>query len=266
MKLLFATCSLFITVLGCSLAKRNTDNAMQIVEVTSLGQGFNSKAKILVDFTNETKIVFKNEYRLYITGTVKNQTQDSLSADSNTLFSNVVKKDTVYFAYVTCKGCQFGLEYSIENFRSEKGIVFNVDSVLTDELTFSFSTVRNYSKFFDYDWGTPVEVIKKGKTLIEKFAPPKKDHNSIDSIFRYYDKDLKDIDFTFSRRLDEQHKSKLCNTMMVANMLPKGILSEIDIPKRIYYHELKRSTYKNMDELNEIFEKFKKDKKELNLK
>jgi len=146
----------------------------------------------------------------------------------------------------------------LNNFKKEKGKVFDIDSA-KEELTLSL-TDKDYETF-NYELGNPAGVFKNGKILIEKFAIKKTGVDDIDSIYRYYNEGYKDIDFSFSKKLDQQKKSKLYKTLFVYNAIPKGINStDVAIPRREFFRGMAKVSDKRTGIFNEIIEKFKEDR------
>ncbi|MCY1544836.1 hypothetical protein D9M68_807430 [compost metagenome] len=113
----------------------------------------------------------------------------------------------------------------------------------------------------NYELGQPLETKKYGRKLMEKFAIKKISVFDVDSIYRYYDKELNDIEFSFSPGLDAKKKSKLYKTLFIQNPIPKGVYSpDFEIPRREAVYELILIKGEDPLKYKKIIDRFKQDR------
>lgn len=257
MRLISICCLFLLTWTSCLFTETKFVAPVQIIEINSHGEFFSPEKKLL-KIGNSIKIVIKNSNLLYITPYIKIKTENIRDNNDNIIGDKVVKADTSYIVYALKKGDRRGLKFTLENFRNENGIIINADSL---SLALGFS-----DKAFNYELGTPNTLVQNGNKKIEKYATKKTNIGEADSIYRYYDESLKKIDFSFSKRLDEQNKSKLYKTTFIYNKIPKGaFLPDMEVPRRELWYEMKIGKDKNLKRLEEILLKFEKERKKLNL-
>lgn len=211
---------------------------------------FNLERKTVDTFRKRTKIAFYKDLRMCVVPIIKLQPLNSIVEKDTVTF---VSKDTTYISFVFRKTDKFGLSYTFDNFKNEKGKIFKVDSLLQD-LTLREQDLKSLST----DFGEIIETVENDGARVEKILVKKLSPQDPDSIFRYYNKDLEGIDFTFSKDLDKKNNSKLYKTLFIFNPINKGLLSNDGIPSRQIYYEM----YKIIDKpqiYKDIFIKFIKD-------
>ncbi|WP_379091939.1 hypothetical protein [Pedobacter sp. UC225_65] len=205
---------------------------------------------------NTIRIVFKDNQRLYIIPRIKVDVQDVLDENGKKIGEKGVYTDTSYIAYAWNIGDKKGLQYKLEKFQTDSAIIVPTDSILQD---FGF-TDKDFASF-DIDLPPPESVIKNGTKKIEKYPLQKKHFSGVDSIYRYYDTDLKHVDFSFSKKNDEQNNSKLYKIAFIFNKIPKGVfLPDMEVPRRESFYEMVIGSDKDMDRLEKLFKKAKSDR------
>lgn len=233
-----------------------TKAQLQIFELTSHGEAFIPGQKEVTVFEQKVKFVNSEDYKLYIIPKVTSYTNLKLNADGSVKNQTLIKKDTIYEVFATKKGDSLGIKYNLLKLNEETGKTFKVDSflvaLLIDEDSF---------KYYDQELGKPTKVLVNGNKKTEIYAIKKNNYAEPDSIYRYYDQDLTDIHFSYSKRLDQLNKSKLYKTTFVMNAIPKDVLmTDIEIPKRTIWNMIRRIEDIDIDLFQEIFKKFENDR------
>ncbi|MFA6278147.1 MAG: hypothetical protein WC622_15465 [Pedobacter sp.] len=224
--------------------------------------GFQPDGKMLTLRTS-ARLIFYRDIELYIQPEQHLNLEYIKNSAGEIIDEKVKSIDTLYTIFVRRKNQKSGIEYALEKINDNSGKPFNADSLWE---TLSFYKKSSSSKNFDSDIGKPLAIIEKGNLRIEKYAM-KLELGQVDSIYRYYDKSMKDIPFSFSRKLDTQNKGKLFKILGISNEIPKGLLlPDMAVPRREFFHEMKVVTEKNKKKYLDIFKKFEQDSKRLNLK
>lgn len=200
---------------------------VKVFEIASFGEVFMPGQKTIAVLENNIKIADLGDYRLYITPYIKTKSKLTFDDDDNVIDQKLISTDTTYEVLAINRNEKKGLRYTLENFRNEKGKVMGIDTFM-EEVELTEATFKT----FDYDLGVPASVTKNGTKKIERFGHQKVNYAEADSIYRYYDSDLQDINFSFSERLDKENGSKLYKTTFVFNKIPKGVLlPDTEIPR-----------------------------------
>jgi len=246
---------LLVCSIGCSLKTADTYDSLKIIDVKSHLQLYEKNEKKLFDFGNTSRIAFQGNDRLYIFTRIK--TYRKMGWDDKGLpIEKSIRTDTTYDIFAIEKGKQMGLRYSIDNFQNEKGSVFQIDSVLEH-----IGLGKDNHKSFNFKLGIPSSVEKDGRNTIERFSFNKTTPEDPDSVYRFFDKDLSKIDFTFSAELDKESDSKLYKTIFIFKPIRKGTASpNVEIPRRFIENSIAISNFGHEKRLKEIFEKFKRDR------
>lgn len=246
----------------CLLAASCSSNLhIEVIEIKDYGQFFDTKRKSLFTLGHTTKVVFNGTNRLFIEARMSLTTKGIFDNTGKKVDEVITKQDTSYMVYVFEKGRKNGISYHLDSFKEKHGTVFNVDSIIKE-----LSLDDQNNQILNMDLGRPNEVLREKQVVLEKFLLSKKKPSDPDSIYRYYDRGLRNIDFSFSKKLDRQKNSKLVKTLFIynqTNVLERS--KEYTIPRRVMETSMVRVN-KDIDYLKEIFEKFQKDKKkQLNL-
>lgn len=122
------------------------------------------------------------------------------------IIKNFKPYDTTYSYYVIRKERSNGLRY--DSITVKTPMVFSKDSLLK-----SINLDSTSLSFYEIDLGKPLTIVKQKNYRIEKFS--KLLVNDPDSIYRYYDGNLNNVPFTFSKTLDENTGMKLWKTEFI---------------------------------------------------
>lgn len=249
--------SLFSLFCSCITQKEE----LIIIDVVSSGMGFQPD-KRMITLKASARIIFNNDIEVYIQPEHHLHKEDEKKLDGDIIDEKANSIDTLHKVFVKKKNQSEGVEYNLETMENSKGKTFDADS-LWKTLSFHHTRYPDYSK----DKGKLVKIIKKGNIKIDQYAL-KFEIGGIDSVYKFYDKSMKDIPFSFSRRSDSLSNSKLFKVFLISNEIPKGVaLPDMAVPRREFYHEMKVVIdNKNTKLYRDIIEKFKKDCIRLNLK
>ncbi|MFD0940027.1 hypothetical protein [Pedobacter boryungensis] len=163
--------------------------------------------------------------------------------------------DTTYNYFVIKNKDKEGLRY--DSLNSLNGSNFKLDSLL--ELI-NIDSIN--LKIFSVDLGIPYKIIKTKDKTLEVFLDNTK--NGTDTIYRSFDKGMKDLDFSFSKLLDRQKNSKLYKTRFVQFLQVKNYYSAQKFVKRTdITDEIRRVEINNKKSFIKLFEKFEHQRKNL---
>jgi len=232
----------------------------EITAINYCSYGFSIESGGLFEMKNNLQIAYYKDYVLYKVTTTNitdvidhNISKDTLNTDIN-LSDTTGTKSFKY--YVLKKGEPQGLVFDEHN----KVKVFNCDSLIRNQgLNF-----KEYN-FFSLDLGTPDVTIRNKKTNeidVEKFANKIKGEDEPDSLYRYYNKSLENIDFSFSPQLDMKAKSKLCKIALVYNGNTNNMVKQKNHSRRESFWKIERINPSK--EFLVFFEKFIFEHKKLN--
>lgn len=251
-------CILFLSVL-LSCSTKTLNNNIVLIEVVSDAQYFEIKEQKIKYIGSVTKIAFKENLKMYILLRKNYQTKDVYDDKKNTMTSTVVKVDTSFLYYVIKNGSKIGLVYGKSSENKFTGKIFQLDTLLKYQAMDS----ENY-KGLSLDIGNPIETIKiNNNKKIEKYLYNKTKKSDPDSIYRYYDRNFKQLDFTFSNSLDKKEMSKLIRIQLVYNPMYDLINNNNTyIPRREINWLIRKGDYSN-EILLKYFKKFMKDIKNI---
>jgi signal peptidase I len=169
------------------------------------------------DFGQEIQIAFFKDLILYRTSTIHFEPQHHYINFDATKDGDTIKMedpgpsiiDKITYTYHIYKkgkntGLSFGDTYS-------KGKPFVPDTLFHHT---NISTAHQDATGMDF--GQPQQVVNsQGKVMLEKFYNLDTAKKMPDSVFRYYDKSLKDFNFSLSPKLDREKQSKLIKSIYV---------------------------------------------------
>lgn len=258
-KKIFVPLALLSMLCSCLAQKEE----LIIIDVKSSGMGFQPDRR-MVTLNASACIIFNNDIQVYIQPEHHLHVEDLKNSKGEIIDEKVKSIDTLHKVFVRKKHQAIGIEYNLEKIESVKGKTFDADS-LWETLTFRKNMFKNSDN--SKDKGKLVGTIEKDNIKIDQYAL-KFEIGGIDSIYKYYDKSIRDIPYSFSERLDSVNNSKLFKVFAIANEIPKGIaLPNMAVPRREFYHEMKVVKYtRNTKLYKAIIEKFKKDSERLKLK
>lgn len=193
-KLLF-----LITLLTtCGSAKQSTDD---IRAISFSSYGFSYEKDTVFELRNNIKIAYYKDYSLYQTKTITLSPGPDNSSDTYIDLKDTVGVST-YKYFIIKKGEKKGLLFD----RKANPKAYDLDIMLKrDGLNF-----KDFP-FFCLDVGKPAQTEKNSTNgdVIEKFANPVKGPLEPDSLYRYYNTKLSDVNFTFCDHFDKIQQNKL---------------------------------------------------------
>ncbi len=248
------------SLIGCSLNGR-TSGKIRFINIVSEAKAYRESGDVF-NIDNSLRIAFYKEYRIHVYPRITQYNKEVKDATGKTIDEVAYRLDTTYTYIVSMKGNNLGLKYSSLIDPNSRGKRFNLDSLNRANGLYS----SNFKVYNAPRLGDPIEVIRNdgGKVILERFLVPKEKNNYPDSIYRYYDETLKEIDFSFIPELDQKHNSKLVRVSMVFNPIAKGLYA-IAIPRRESFWEMKEIYEKNPGAYLQLIERFKKDSKGMDL-
>jgi len=144
------------------------------------------------------------------------------------------------------------LFYSLTD--SSKGLKLPVDSFLNN---------RAYANAnFDVPADSLYRKIENGDDTVEKyFTQARHNDNYPDSMYYYFTNTLKNIDYSFSRKLDSAKSMKLYKVRLLYNESFSPSY-KITLPKREFLFEIKEEAIDNSKEIINFFDRFESQIKE----
>lgn len=234
-----------------------------IIDVSSSGMGFQPDRR-MITLKASARIIFNNDIQLYIQPEHRLHLENVKNSGGELIDEKVKSIDTLHKVFVRKKNQARGIEYELETIEKSKEKSFDADS-LWETLSFDKNRFKNsdYSK----DRGRLVGNTEKDNIKIDQYVLPF-EIGGIDSIYKFYDKSMKYIPYSFSKRLDSLNNSKLFKILLISNEIPKGVaLPDTAVPRREFYHQMKLvKDTRNTKLYKGIIERFKKDSQRLNLK
>lgn len=239
--------SLVILLLGACVSQEK----LKVVQFLNVDSNF-YESSVEAD-SSSFRIARYDNCTLYEVRSIKGKVITEVIGDSivNKMYPS---KEYITRYFVVKNGAKTGLKY--DSLVTDLPRKFRLDSLL-EMLTLN---ERNL-KAFEIDLGKPAKVKiedANNAVLIEQFFA-KTGSSTVDSIYRFYDKRLNDMDFSLSKKLDSTKRSKLHKISYI--FLPtkdkNGNLSDrrkldIEIKKVMIEGEDK-------DKLIAIFNRFKND-------
>lgn len=219
-----------ISLAACSASRQ--PEIGKVIEINSDAQYFQQNA--LQYLGNRMKMVDKGDYRMYIGIRRTLHTEDRFDDRKQEMNSTVTKIDTSYMYFVYRKGTKEGLVYNRRTGDSLKGIPFHIDTLIK-----SVGLDSNNLSGLGNDLGEPLHIIKDKTRLLEKYVLKRVNSETPDSIYRYYDTGYKNVEFTFSKALDQKHNSKLVRVQSIYNPTETNINGKmVRIPRMEWNWEL----------------------------
>ena len=131
-----------------------------------------------------------------------------------------------------------------DSINAVKPVVVSVDSILRQKALKGFP-------FFNSTNDTLISSVysRTGNIFQEKHTyKVKKDDSYCDSIFYYFNNDLKTIPFSYSRDLDSLRNSKVYKIKMIYNPIPKGKYA-FPVPERQFNFQFQKVDIPNKNEI-----------------
>lgn len=226
---------------GCQTLPHKTHTVVdyRIKFDTFVGEGPNLKS----DFT--VKIVSFEGMTAFVMASPRTSTTSVLDTKTGKIEDDSPIYDTVFYYYITRKDLDYALKF--DSLASTKG-----SRVEMDYLNELLNVGKLNRKTISMDGDSLIySEKKKGKLIAEHFIQDK--YQYPDSIFRYYDSQLKGLNFSISPILDERSKSKLVKVKMVFN---KKIENGVAKNREEFSLELKEGKYDDINKIKKLFELF----------
>lgn len=219
--------SVFISTIGAAQQKESTE--LKVISLNSRFKTYFTNGSV-DNFGNTINIAFLRGYTLYEMPTVHFEPQTSYINFNDTKDGDTINldddapsiiKEITYKYFVIKNSQEKGLSF---NDVSSAGKSFSLDSLLKSNGMDSLN-----KRIISVDFGSPNELIKakNGKIILEKFYNLKKESDSPDTVFRYYNDQLKDISFSLSPSLDKEKQSKLYKSLLVMKY-PHSLDQKVD--------------------------------------
>lgn len=240
-------CFIFLICSITSCAVLNDRSSLEVIDCSQNSYD----GDLPEDNRNTFRMVNYNGCTLYVVWSIRGNIITEIAGDSiiNRVYPT---KDTITNYFVVKDEAKEGLRYdSVYTPRR-----FRLDSLLE-----MLSINESNKKGFESDLGQPSRIKTEGpnnEILIEQYFT-KTDKSDVDSIYRFYDNRLRDIGFSFSRKLDMQRNSKLykISHILLPTMSANGsFTSRSEMTIEIKKVKLK---HQEQDKLIEVFNRFEKD-------
>ncbi|KRT18164.1 hypothetical protein ASU31_02470 [Pedobacter ginsenosidimutans] len=206
--------------------------------------------------TDSFKVIYFKDYTIYENPSIEYEFIKRGKVN-DTLISELVPKDTSSNFYIIQNGSKQGLKFESKNLK--ECTTFSLDSFLVER-----AIDPGNLNLFDLELNRPIATKKNRNQITETFTPPKLDAEYSDTIYRYFDKNLKWVKFSYSKRLDAEKNSKLIRTHFVTLYSDDPSKPAVKIRNDIIY-EIKETHLNYSDKLMQLIEQFekKKEKKEI---
>lgn len=193
------------------------------------------------------KIIYSQGLLIYEVNSINYKVVKSTKVGKDINNEVVPTSDTTFKYFVLKSKDNFGFMYDSLSM-SCIGKKFHLDSLL-NQLGINVENM----KIFSLNLGKPTskENIGKFKTLEKYFT--KTNAEDADSIYRYFDGELKNVNFSFAPQLDKSRNSKLYKTQLI--YLP----TDSNKSRQELISEIKRVKLKNFKNISILIERFEKD-------
>ncbi|MFD2582109.1 hypothetical protein ACFSR6_06395 [Pedobacter vanadiisoli] len=162
----------------------------------------------------------------------------------------LLAKDTSYTYYLIKNLAKTGICY--KSLTSVQGIKFERDSLMI-----AMNLDSNNLKIFSLNLGHPYKTTIKEKQELEVFLD--KSEYSTDTVYRYFDKNLAEIQFSFAPSLDKEKGSKLYKTRFVQFHHKKHDKNLTFVERTDIIEEFKLMKISNEKPIKELFDRFLKE-------
>lgn len=257
--ILFLISTLFITCVNVKKGEKSSNfRIINFLETTIIGDSINR----LENDSSGFNIIYSGNYEIfeYPIILLKNDTPKII--DGIYTISSRVSKDTLFNYFVSKIGSKQVLSYN--------KVDVKMPSIITrDSLLLLFNVNPANLKYLNFDLGPVFKTIKSGNKNskeVEYFVDNQPiDETYPDTTIRYYDKDYKDINFSYAPDLDKLKKSKLIITRMIT--LPRKVTRKNGVTEVTPYLEDSAIIREVKTTRNKIYmaliERFKKDYEKL---
>lgn len=237
--------------------QQHSKNDISVIEFSSYSVAYHQGKAIPIK--NNIEIAYYKDYLLYKT------TLLLLNHVADTSIHTVIDlTDTsgveVHKYYVVKKGDSRGLVYDNLNKKKE----FNYSELLKHE-----GLRREDNPMFAVDLGKPAQIERNKFTNdieVERFENRFKGKHEPDSIYRYYSKDLVDIDFSFNPSIDQKMKNKFCKFLLVYHTKSNANEKNAALARRETYWQFKKIKSKDTLLFQKYFDDFIIEREKIDLK
>ena len=149
------------------------------------------------------KIGYYKNYNMYAVSSLQLTLRNSIKKNDSIINEMVESPDTIFRYFIIKNNASIGLVYN--SVEAKSGSYFHLDSLL-EAINLQPSNLR----IFNLALGEPFKVVKHGHKVVEVFL-----EDGIagkDTTYRYYDKQMSKLRFSFSDSLDKAKRKKLYAT------------------------------------------------------
>ena len=200
--------------------------------------------------SNIRKINFFQHYTMFCIPIYRSIVSGRMNGDSVIIGEEVLKEWITYHYYVYKNDKSSGMKY--DSISAVSGKPFDVDSLLKKS-GFSITVDTNEYAFTNAIILSNGDLVKKyGLKGISIFA---------DSMYCFYNNSMKNLNYTFSKKMDTVSNMKLYRVVAIFDSMYKTKLKDGQkpgIPRELYY-ELVSTRIENRNEIQSLFERYKKD-------
>lgn len=194
----------------------------------------------IYNITDTLLIFYYSDYILYrLSGTKKFETGEKIAGSEPYFIFN--KKSKSGFLFSSLNDSSMGTKFPIDSFLANRG-----------------ARGKDFDFPVDSAWSL-VEVVRNNQSIIiDKYGFIKQgDETTIDSIYYYYAKNMNDIQYSLSKKLDSIKAMKLFKIRMLYNekFSPS---SSSTLPRREIVFEIRRIVVANAKEIIGFIEKFER--------
>lgn len=215
----------------------------------SIAKDYYSDGTIQND-TAQYKIAYYKDYVLYRIGSRVYHT-NTLQQNGKIINEVRATNDSTFKFFIVNKTNDKGFFYnSIED---ENGQKFSLDS-----LKESIGINNSNLEIFGIDLGIPKEIIKSdhSRSIIVERYDSKVLKDDADTIFRYYNSELKSIPFSFSPSLDSMKNSKLYKTRFIYLRQQPAQSNKVYLKRLELSEEIARDNSSGSNGLVALFKRF----------
>jgi len=233
-----------LIISSCSLPS-NLDQ-LKAVQYIENGKTINPDASV-ENQIGSFRIIYGKNSTAYEVWSINYKALHSTVNGKNINTELVPTTDTTFKYFIVKNNDSIGLAYDSLT-TLDKGKLFQLDSLLE-----RLAIDKLNMKIFALDLGRATSIEQTGQSgKVEKYFT-KKSEGDADSIYRYYDKNFKDINFSFAPELDKLNKSKLYKTRFI--YLPK----DKSKAKQELICEIKEVQLTNKSKMMELMRRFEKE-------
>ncbi|MEJ5996602.1 hypothetical protein WG904_19395 [Pedobacter sp. Du54] len=231
---------------------------VKVVDVLLNVQQFDFTSKSMMNIGNTLRFVYIDHFTMIISkriGYFSNLSVDNKSGEVDQKLSRI---DTTYMVHVFSNASNIGLKFNLANFREGHPKIIKKDSLLKH-----IGLNKENLAYFEMELGTPESAERCSDTLIERYSLAKhpgkindKKNEAPDSVYRYYSKNMNDIPFVISSKLDSLSSSKYFSSKIIFNPVFGAESTSPAIPRREWGISITRVNNDQVLIYQEILRKF----------